>query len=169
MSRSSSLPYRKVRQARSLLWAAEGVANEEIGRRCETTAYTLRRWRTRFAAEGLSGVGEIAAGRGRKSWLAEGTVAEVVRITREEVPEDGSTHWTTRSLAARLGIDKDTVARIWRDHGLKPWQTKTFKISSDPTSRTSSSTWSVCTWTRRRRWWCSVSTGLSDPLCKGLA
>lgn len=132
MARSSSLPHRAVIQARALLLAGDGVANEEIARRCDTTPDTVRRWRVRFGERGVAGVGVIAKGRGRKPWLAEGTVAEVVRVTREEVPSDGSTHWTTRTLAALLGIGKDSVARIWRDHDLKPWQTKTFKISSDP-------------------------------------
>lgn len=53
-------------------------------------------------------------------------------LTREELPADGSTHWSTRSLAARVGIGKDTVARIWADHGLKPWKVTAFKISNDP-------------------------------------
>ena len=35
-------------------------------------------------------------------------------------------------MAKRHGIGKDTVARIWRDHGLKPWKVDTFKISNDP-------------------------------------
>jgi transposase len=56
----------------------------------------------------------------------------VLRLTREERPADGSTHWTTRSLAVRVGVGKDTVAKIWADHGLKPWQVTTFKISNDP-------------------------------------
>jgi len=59
-------------------------------------------------------------------------VAEVVRVTQHESPDDTSTHWTSRSLAKRLGIGKDTVARIWRDHNLKPWKFVTFKISNDP-------------------------------------
>ena len=58
-------------------------------------------------------------------------MAEVVRVTREESPNDGSTHWTTRLLAERFGIGKDTVARIWRNHGLKPWKLTTFKVSSN--------------------------------------
>jgi hypothetical protein len=92
----------------------------------------VRRWRTRFEAEGVDGVGVIAPGRGRKSWLPEGvTVAEVVRVTREELPDDTSTHWSTRTLAERFGIGKDTVARIWRDHQLKPWRVDTFKLSND--------------------------------------
>jgi len=34
MAASSSLPHRQVVQAKALLWAAEGVANQEIARRC---------------------------------------------------------------------------------------------------------------------------------------
>jgi len=132
MARSSSLPHRQVIQARAMLWASEGVANEEIARRCEVDSDAVRRWRKRFIERGVAGVGVIAAGRGRKSWLAEGTVAEVVRVTRCETPDDGSTHWTTRLLAKRFGIGKDTVARIWRDHHLQPWKVDTFKVSTDP-------------------------------------
>jgi len=83
-------------------------------------------------AQGTAGVGAIAKGRGRKPALAEGTVVEVVRVTCQERPADGSTHWTTRSLARRFGIGKDAVARIWSDHNLKPWKVDTFKISTDP-------------------------------------
>jgi hypothetical protein len=95
-------------------------------------ADAVRRWRTRFAEEGPSGVGKIAKGRGRKSWLPEGTVAEVVWVTLKETPDDTSTHWTTRVLAERFGIGKDSVARIWRDHHLQPWKVDTFKVSNDP-------------------------------------
>jgi len=132
MARSTTLPHRKVNQARALLDAADGVANEEIARRCGVDPDAVRRWRRRFAQKGVGGVGVIAKGRGRKPALGDGTVAEVVRVTCREVPEDGSTHWTTRMLARRFGIGKDTVARIWADHNLKPWKVATFKISDDP-------------------------------------
>jgi transposase len=132
MARASSLPHRKVVQARALLLAAEGVATNEVARRCGTTAASVLAWRRRFAVEGVDGVGRIAPGRGRRSWLPDGTVARVVHDTLHEKPDDGSTHWTTRLMAARHGIGKDTVARIWRDHDLKPWRVETFKVSTDP-------------------------------------
>jgi transposase len=132
MSRSTSLPHRAVVQARGLLLAADGVANQEIARRCEVDSDTVRRWRTRFADKGVDGVGVIAKGRGRKPSIPAGTVEEVVRLTHQERPADGSTHWSTRSMAAHVGIGKDAVARIWADHGLKPWKIETFKISNDP-------------------------------------
>lgn len=132
VARSMSLPHRSVNQARGLLAAADGVANEEIARRCGVDSDTVRRWRRRFEVAGVEGIGRIAKGRGRKPILAEGTVAEVVRVTHQELPDDGSTHWSTRRLAERFGIGKDTVARIWADHGLQPWRVDTFKVSSDP-------------------------------------
>jgi DDE superfamily endonuclease len=35
-------------------------------------------------------------------------------------------------MAAWFGIGKDTVARIWQRHNLKPWTREAFKVSSDP-------------------------------------
>ncbi len=132
MSRSTSRPHRVVVQARALLLAADGFANAQIARRCEVDPDAVRRWRARFAVEGPAGVGVIARGRGRKPWLPPGTVEEVLRLTRTERPADGSTHWSTRTLAARVGIGKDAVAKIWADHNLKPWRVETFKVSNDP-------------------------------------
>jgi NAD(P)-dependent dehydrogenase (short-subunit alcohol dehydrogenase family) len=129
--RSTSARHRTVQQAKALLLAAEGVANNEIGRRVGVSANSVRAWRSRFDEKRVADFGAIAPGRGRKSWIPEGTVAAVVHDTLHALPDDGSTHWTTRSMAARHGIGKDTVARIWRDHNLKPWQTKRFEVSND--------------------------------------
>jgi transposase len=132
IANSPSLPHRAVRQAKGLLDAADGVGNEEIGRRCGVSANTVRAWRKSFAQRGVAGVGVIAPGRGRRRWLPEGTVAEVVRLTLTEKPADGSTHWSTRTLAKRVGISHGAVAAIWKDHELQPWKVDTFKLSNDP-------------------------------------
>jgi transposase len=132
MARSTKLGHRKVVQAKALLLAADGLGNNEVARRCHTTNDSVRAWRRRFESEGVDGVGRIAPGRGRRSWLPDGTVSAVVNDTLHETPDDGSTHWTTRLMAQRFGIGKDTVARIWRDHNLKPWKLDTFKVSADP-------------------------------------
>ena len=132
MARSGTFPHRTVVQSKALLWASEGLANDEIARRCQVDADAVRRWRRRFASEGVDGVGRIAKGRGRKPSLPQGIAAEVMRVTREVKPPDGGTHWTTRMLADQLGVGKDTVAQIWRDHEVKPWRVEHFKISQDP-------------------------------------
>jgi transposase len=132
MARSMSAPHRVVVQAKALLLAADGVGTNEVARRCVTTNDSVRSWRRRFEVEGIAGVGKIAKGRGRRSWLPDGTVAAVVHDTLHNSPDDGSTHWTTRMMAKRHGIGKDSVARIWRDHHLKPWKLERFKLSNDP-------------------------------------
>jgi len=44
---------------------------------------------------------------------------QIVEITTREKPE-GATHWSTRTLAAKLGTNHKFVSRVWRDNGLKP-------------------------------------------------
>ena len=129
---STSAAHHLVLKAKALLLAADGVANYEIARRCGVSANSVREWRKRFPEDGIEGLGKIRPGRGRRSWLPEGTVAAVMKATLEESPPDGSTHWSTRAMAARFQIGKDTVQRIWKDHEVKPWRVETFKLSNDP-------------------------------------
>jgi transposase len=132
LARSHTAPAREVRQAKALLWATDGVSNAEIARRCASTPKSVRRWRSRFAAEGTAAVGRIRAGRGRPVVLGDDVVEAVVHDTLHTVPEDGSACWSTRLMAARHGIGKDTVARIWQARRIRPWKVETFKLSTDP-------------------------------------
>ena len=132
MARSHTLAHRQVRQARALLLACDGVSNEEIARQSEASTTTIRRWRTRFTTDGVGGVGRIRPGRGRPPEIPDATINQIVDDTLHTLPEDGSTHWSTRTMADRFGVGKDTVARIWRARNIKPWLIETFKLSTDP-------------------------------------
>jgi hypothetical protein len=33
---------------------------------------------------------------------------------------------------SHLGVGNETVARVWREHGMQPWRVETFKFSTDP-------------------------------------
>jgi len=70
-------------------------------------------------------VGRIRAGRGRPVVLGDDVVEAIVHDTLHTVPEDGSACWSTRSMAARYGIGKDTVARIWQARRIRPWKVET--------------------------------------------
>jgi transposase len=131
MASSTSLPHRVVVQASGLLLAAGGVANEEIARQCSTTSDAVRRWRAKFEAGGVEAVGSIASGRGRKPAIPQETIDAIVDDTLRTVPDDESTCWSTRTMAQRHGVGKDTVARIWRGRKLRPWRVETFKLSND--------------------------------------
>ena len=63
--------------------------------------------------------------------ISDEVVEAVVVETLETAPPD-ATHWSTRSLAAKHGISRQTVSEIWRAFGLKPWRQDSFKVSPDP-------------------------------------
>ncbi len=52
--------------------------------------------------------------------------------TLETVPPDGGTHWSTRQMAASVGLSQSTVSRVWRAFGLQPHRLKHWKLSKDP-------------------------------------
>ena len=114
-----------------LLDAADGAANVAIARRHEVTAVTVRAWRKAFEADGLTGWGRVAKGRGKKPVISDEKVAEIVELTTKSRPK-GQTHWSCRTMAERAGVSKDTVQRIWNELGLQPHRVDTFKVSNDP-------------------------------------
>jgi transposase len=132
MARSSSLPHRKVVQAQALLLAADGIATNEVARRCSTTADSVLAWRRRFAVQGVEGVGRIASGRGRKPVISQEVIEAIVDDTLHTIPDDETTEWSTRTMGERHGVGKDTVARIWKARNLRPWKVDAFKLSTDP-------------------------------------
>jgi transposase len=57
-ARKYTLPYRDVVRAQMVLLAAQGLANDEIGRRLNTRREVVSMWRKRFFEQGLAGLEE---------------------------------------------------------------------------------------------------------------
>jgi transposase len=130
-ARSRSLPLRVVERAQIVLLAADGLRNDQIAERLSTSRFKVSRWRERYAQQGFAGLEKDAPRPGRTPAIAPATVERIVQMTTQERPSD-ATHWSTRTLAAVLGVSASSVRRVWRAHGLKPHRVKTFKISKDP-------------------------------------
>jgi len=117
-------------RSRIVLACAEGKANTSIAAELGCNKVTVAKWRHRFAADRLEGLSDAPRpGAARK--IGDDVVEAIVVETLETAPKD-ATHWSTRSLAQRHGISRQTVSEIWRAFGLKPWRQDEFKISPDP-------------------------------------
>jgi transposase len=116
-------------RSRIVLAAADGLSNGQIAERLGVSRPTVTKWRNRFAELGLDGlVDEPRPGRPRT--ITDEQVEAVVVKTLESKPKD-ATHWSTRSMAAEMGMTADAIMRIWHAFGLQPHRSETFKLSSD--------------------------------------
>ncbi|WP_297919924.1 helix-turn-helix domain-containing protein [Metallibacterium sp.] len=88
------------------------------------------RWRTRYAEGGLAAIAQDPAARRTDAPSPTADAAEIVRLTTRTTPE-AATQWSTRSLAAKVGVSGTTVLRVWRKHGLRPHLVRGFNISRD--------------------------------------
>ena len=126
-SRSVSAGY--VERARIVLAVADGAGTSQTARQVGVSRPTVIKWRDRFAEHGLDGLDDEPRS-GRPKTIDD---ADIISATLEPPPARlGVTHWSTRLLAAQLGIGDATVARAWRKYCVKPWRRETFKFSTDP-------------------------------------
>jgi hypothetical protein len=80
-----------------------GTANTQIGERLGVSRPTVIAWRKRYAREGLTGGLADRSRRGRP-----------------------------QTVRHRAGVSHSTVARVWAEYEVKPWQVETFKFFTDP-------------------------------------
>lgn len=130
-ARGRLTPQRLVVRSRIVLAAADGRTNRRIARDVGVREDTVGVWRHRFHANRLEGIAKDAPRPGRKPQIPQDVIDRILRLTLHEKPR-GATHWSTRSMAKRVGVSNATVSRVWRSHRLQPHRTRTFKLSRDP-------------------------------------
>lgn len=116
--------------ARVLLLLADGRTYREIAERTARSEPFISKWKQRFLAEGLAGLYVRHAGRPVQV-LTPKLEARILDATRKP-PTDGSTHWSTRRLAKKLGVPHMTVARVWQKNGIQPHRMERYMASDDP-------------------------------------
>jgi transposase len=130
LARRPKTAQRVALRSKIVLRAGEGLNNQEIARRLSVTGATVGKWRERYRMHGMKGLSDDSRpGTPRK--ITDAKVEEAVTRTLESLPPAG-THWSTRSLAQKVGLSQSAVVRIWHSFGLQPHRSETFKLSTDP-------------------------------------
>ncbi len=117
-------------RARIVLAAADGRSNGAIATELSITPHTVGKWRRRYVECGPDGLFDEPRP-GAPRTIGDDRVEAVITKTLEEKPTN-ATHWSTRSMARRMGMSQASVSRIWRAFGLQPHRTESFKLSTDP-------------------------------------
>jgi transposase len=118
------------RRARVILLLADGDSYATITAKTGCSSRTIALWKQRFATDGVAGL--AARHRGSKpTVLTPALQARILAWTRR-APPHGATHWSTRSLGRKLGVQHTIVARAWRDAGLQPHRLERYMRSTDP-------------------------------------
>jgi len=99
-------------RARIILQCRRGRSNREVARRVGLTEQTVCKWRQRFVAERVPGLRDQPRPGAPRS-ISDQLVEAVLAKTLHEPPPDGE-RWSSRRLAAELGISQRAVLRIWR-------------------------------------------------------
>lgn len=114
-----------------MLLAASGAPNTEIAKKVNFSRQALIALRQRFLERGMDAVLKNAPRGKSLPRLPQATELKILSKTLETKPRS-ATHWSTRSMAAVVGVSNTTVCRVWQAHGLKPHRVRTFKLSTDP-------------------------------------
>src|SRR3954469_6682779 len=128
-TRASTVSAGQRERALIVLAIADGAGVSGASRSLGVSRPTVIKWRDRFIADGLRGLGDLPRS-GRPKTIDD---AQIIAATLEPPPESlAITHWSSRLLGRQLGIGDATVARAWRAYRVQPWRRGTFKFSTDP-------------------------------------
>jgi len=129
--RRATSPMRDVFRAGIVLDAATGLSNEAIAAARKTRPATVSKWRGRFLAARLEGLGD-APRSGKPARYDQTTERRILQQLDTPAPA-GYARWNGSLLAAALpDISADQIWRVLRKHGISLERRRSWCVSTDP-------------------------------------
>lgn len=138
--RAARTEHRDRQRALIVLAAAGGASNESIATDLGVHVDTARKWRRRFAADGLAGLVDLPRS-GRPRVFTPVQVAAVKALACTAPKESGVplARWSTIELASQAvaehlvdSISPSTIGRWLAADAIKPWQHRSWIFPRDP-------------------------------------
>ena len=129
--RQATLSQAIAKRIRVVLALAAGGSYATVGAALACTDRFIAIWKRRYVEGGLLALADAPRAGGGHG-LTAAMEAKIVRLTLQTKPPAPLTHWSTRRLAAKVGVHYSTVASVWKRHGLKPYRLERYKASPDP-------------------------------------
>lgn len=140
MAYGHKTPYRDRQRATIVMLAARGHTNNQIAGQTGMHIDTVRRWRDRYATEGMAGLADRKRS-GRPPTFTPVQIAEVKALACQLPAEAGAplSRWSAPELARQAADDgvvdsvsATTVRRWLAQDALKPWQHRSWIFIRDP-------------------------------------
>src|SRR6266542_156549 len=135
--RSRKLRSEDVRRARLILMLAAGESYISVRNALGCDPGYVSRWKKRFLTDRLAGL--YARHRGSKPRALTTPMEARILSWTQKKPTDGTTHWSTRRLAKKLGVNHMLVARaqaratnMWLTPSFLAKRKKRYMASNDP-------------------------------------
>jgi transcriptional regulator with XRE-family HTH domain len=127
-ARATTVPVRDRQRAEIILLSVQGLTQQRIAEQLGISRLCVNRWVGRFALRRLEGLSD-RAGRGRKPWLEQAAVQQV--LEQAVTPPPHLARWSCRTMARAAGVSPASVQRLWAASDIKPHLSRTFKLSND--------------------------------------
>jgi transposase len=129
--RAGATPQKIVRRCQVILFASQGVANHSIARQTGLSRPTVLATRAAFVERGTAGICAPQRRKRPRRVLTPELEQRILDTTLKTRPAE-ATHWSARVLAAKLGVSRMMVQRVWQRYDVQPHRVEKFKISNDP-------------------------------------
>lgn len=130
LSKGRRVEARVQQRASIVLLAAQGWQNKDIANEVKLDRRQVALWRRRFMEGGLQALLQDASRPGRTPSVTPEVESHILNTTLHK-PRAQTTHWSTRTLAAHLGLSATTIRRVWQRNGIQPHLQDT-KVSRTP-------------------------------------
>jgi len=116
-------------RAKIILSCLQGSTNLEVAAELKVSRFTVAKWRTRFAKNGVAGLTDKP--RSGKPKRYDTSLRTAILQTLEQPAPCGQSAWDGKSLAVATGASDDAVWRILRKEGIQLQRCRSWCVSTD--------------------------------------